>query len=237
MKIEILSVRNPQWANKERTLIDCLVRTNILKHEVPFTASANDPEVHGREIFSRCFAGEFGEVGVMSPNQQQQLLPEVEPLSGCYPLGGFLVEANKENSRRSFRSVVIVWSSALEDLLGQILEAEISRAALTAGETIGRPPQKFAAQIKLAFKLGLIDQEEANRCDHIRKIRNAVAHNWDLTLSTKDVLPSLRALYEADHSQQLIFHEDLQFLLQQVYSASCSIQVMKCINRLSKKTG
>src|SRR5690606_35238193 len=99
-----------------------------------------------------------------------------------------------------------------------------------------KPPQNFATRIKLALELGLIDQKEADRCNHIRKIRNAAAHEWELSISTKGVLESLRALYKVDHSRLLIFHEELQFLVQQVYSASCAMLVMKLINRLSKKT-
>lgn len=237
VKIEILSVRNPQWANEDRTAIDCLVRTNTLQHEVPFTASIKDPEVHGREIFLKCLAGDFGVVEAMSPKHQQQLLSQTEPPTDDYYLESFLVVANKENRCGSLRSVVIVWGSLLDNLLDQILEAELSRSALTSGAVGKKPPQNLATRIKLALELGLIDRKEADRCNHIRKIRNAAAHEWELSISTKGVLESLRALYKADHSRMLIFHEELQFLVQQVYSASCAMLVMKLINLLSQKTG
>lgn len=74
-------------------------------------------------------------------------------------------------------------------------------------------------RINRALREGLINQEDAERCHHIRQIRNAATHYWDLSLETKDVLTSLRALHEVDHSELLVFHEDLEFLLQQVYSA------------------
>lgn len=231
IKTEILSVRNPQWANEDRTAINCLVRTNTLHQEVPFTATSYDSDAHGREIFDRCFAGEFGEIASMESKPATQPLLQSELPSNYHRLERFLLEANRENSRQSFRSVVIVWGSMLDNLVDELLEVEAARAS-AAGEAVDKPPRTFSARINKALSAHLIDQEEANRCHHIRKIRNAAAHEWELSLATEDVLPSLRALHEADHSKLLAFHEDLEFLLQQVYSSSCAMLVMKFIERL-----
>lgn len=231
IKTEILSVRNPHWANEDGTAINCLVRTNTLHQEVPFTATPYDSEAHGREIFARCLAGEFGEIAPMEPKPPQQPLSQLELPAEYHRLERFLFEANRENTRKSFRSVVIVWGSLLDNLLDEMLEAEALRAS-AAGEAVGKPPRTLDARIKRALDAGLIDQEEADRCHHIRRIRNAAAHEWELSLATEDVLPSLRALHEVDHSQWLVFHEDQEFLLQQVYSASCAMLVMKFIDRL-----
>lgn len=230
-KIEIVSVRNPQWANEDCSAINCLVKTNNLVHEVPFTASPHDSEVHGREIYSRCFAGEFGEIAQMEPQPPQQLFPQPESPAGHRRFERFLLEANKENSNKSFRSVVIVWGSLLDNLLDEMLEIQALRASV-AGKAVGKPPSTFDARIKKAHGEGLIDQDEAERCHHIRRVRNAAAHDWELSLSSKDVLPSLRALFEADHSQFLVFHEELDFLSRQVYSPSCAMLGLKLINRL-----
>ncbi|WP_111641689.1 DUF4145 domain-containing protein [Marinimicrobium alkaliphilum] len=232
IKTKVLSVRNPQWADENHTAINCLVRTNTLHQEVPFTASSYDSESHGREIFVRCVAGEFGEIAPMEPKLSQQPPSQPEPSAIYHRLEKFLLEANRENSRSSFRSVVIVWGSLLDNVLDEMLEAEAFRASAT-GEVRGRPPRTLDARIKRALREGLIDQEDAERCHHIRRIRNAAAHEWDLSLESENVLPSLRALHEVDHSELLVFHEDLGFLLQQVYSASCGMLVMKFIDRLS----
>ena len=232
IKTEILSVRNPQWANENGTAINCLVRTNTLHQEVPFTASPYDSEAHGRETFARCLAGEFGEIAPMGPKLSELSPLQPEPSAKYLRLERFLLEANRENSRSSFRSVVIVWGSLLDNLLDEMLEAEALRAS-AAGETRGKPPRNLDARINQALGAGLIDQEEADRCHHIRQIRNAAAHEWELSLETKNVLPGLRALHEADHSELLVFHEDLEFLVQQVYTASCGMLVMKFIDRLS----
>lgn len=40
---------------------------------IPFTASPNDPEAHGREIYGRILAGEFGEVAPYTPDPAAEL--------------------------------------------------------------------------------------------------------------------------------------------------------------------
>jgi hypothetical protein len=67
MKVAYTSVRPLRWANIELTAIDCVVKFDHVKNEVPFTASKFDVEEHGREIFRRWEAGEFGTVGDPSP--------------------------------------------------------------------------------------------------------------------------------------------------------------------------
>lgn len=57
-------VKNPKWANAEKTLIDCEVNFDHLSDGfVPFTASLNDSEEYSKDIYSRCEAGEFGIIG------------------------------------------------------------------------------------------------------------------------------------------------------------------------------
>jgi len=198
---------------------------------VPFTATPYDTEAHGREIFARCLAGEFGEIAPMEPKLPQQLMPQSEFSAEYHRLERFILEANRENLRKSFRSVVIVWCSLLDNLLDEMLEAKVLRAS-GKGKPISKPPSSFGTRIERAYGEGLIDKEEQDRCKAIKLIRNAAAHEWELSLATKDVLLNLRVLYEADHSQQLVFHEDLEFLIQQVYSSSCAMLVMKFTDRL-----
>lgn len=232
IKTKILAVRNPQWANENHTAIDCLVRTNTFQQELPFTASLYDPEAHGREIFSRRILGEFGEIAPLKIAPPPQSLISIK-LPAIYSiLAKFIDEANRENSRKSFRSVVIIWSSFLDNLLDKLLESD-SLCDSSAKRHIEQPPRTFCARIKQALAQGLIDKKEKDKLHHIRKIRNAAAHDWNLSLSTKDVLPNLIALYEADHAQLLVFHNDFEFLIQQVYSTSSAMLAMKLIDRIS----
>lgn len=231
IKTKILSVRDPKWVDENRTAINCWVRTNTLVQEVPFTAAPYDPESYGREIFARCLAGEFGEIAQMEPRGLPETTPQIEIPAQLRRLEMFLGYANLENARKSFRSVVILWGSFLDSLLDELLEVEALRAS-AAGEAVGKPPTTFDGRIKRALSASIIDQKEADRCHHIRRIRNAAAHQWELSLETEDVLPSLRALHETDHSEVFVFHEDLDYLLQQVYSASCAMLVMRLLDSM-----
>lgn len=210
LKIIIESVRNPRWSSEDGSTIDCLLRTNHLVDEVPFTASKHDCEPHGREVYERCLAGEFGEIASMEPKEVSPQMVSLELPPQYHRLEKFLSEANRENARKSYRSVVIVWSSILENVLDQMIETDALHSAM-ADESIKKPPKDFEKKIIRALDRGLIDQEEAEKCHHIRRIRNRAAHDWELTLRSKDVLPSLRALYEADHATILVFHDDLDF--------------------------
>jgi hypothetical protein len=52
--------KDPQWANAEHTLIDCKI-----KHPsygwIPFTASPDDVEAHGRKVFAALSKGDVAE--------------------------------------------------------------------------------------------------------------------------------------------------------------------------------
>jgi hypothetical protein len=63
MQTLLTSLTNPRWANAERTMIDCEITTSQFGNEVlPFTASANDCEPHGRAIFANIVAGQYGPI-------------------------------------------------------------------------------------------------------------------------------------------------------------------------------
>ena len=63
MQALLTSLKSPIWADAEHTMIDCVITTSQFSNEeLPFTASANDVEVHGRVLFSRIVAGEFGPI-------------------------------------------------------------------------------------------------------------------------------------------------------------------------------
>jgi hypothetical protein len=60
-------VTSLSYANAEGTAINCWVAFDDFDEPLPFTASANDTEAHGREIFARAVAGEFGGVAPYVP--------------------------------------------------------------------------------------------------------------------------------------------------------------------------
>lgn len=68
MQAVLTSLKNPRWANAEQTMIDCEITTSQFGEEVlPFTASANDVEAHGRGIFADIVAGKYGPIAEYVP--------------------------------------------------------------------------------------------------------------------------------------------------------------------------
>ena len=63
--LNVVSARNPQWNDAEHSSLNLLVTFEgnpFNLGEVPFTASPNDCEAYGRELFARAVALEFGQV-------------------------------------------------------------------------------------------------------------------------------------------------------------------------------
>ena len=61
--IAVLEANSPVFATADNTAINLNVRFDHLPGFVPFTARANDVEEHGRYLFERAFAGDYGVVG------------------------------------------------------------------------------------------------------------------------------------------------------------------------------
>jgi hypothetical protein len=193
----------------------------------------DDVEPHGRELYARCLSGEFGEIAPMEPRNIPEAQSHFELPPEYKLLEKFLIEVNQENGRKSPRSVAIVWASILENLLDRMIEYDIS-GPKGAGQPTGKPPDTFYARIELAKTRGLIDDADAEKCHLIRRVRNAAAHDWQLSLERKDVLTSLCALYQEDHSRFFVYHEDLDFLIQQIYSGSCGMLAVKFARSFQK---
>jgi hypothetical protein len=82
MQALLTSLKNPVWANVEHTLIDCVITTSQFgDEELPFTADPKDVEPHGRALFERIVAGEFGPIGEYVPPP-----PQPTPPSGNIPV-------------------------------------------------------------------------------------------------------------------------------------------------------
>lgn len=80
-------VKNPNWANAEHTVIECLVNFDAIDDEfVPFTAVAEGDYPHTHEIFERCVAGDFGPIAEYVPTLMaestyaQMRAPEYPPM-------------------------------------------------------------------------------------------------------------------------------------------------------------
>jgi hypothetical protein len=60
------NIENPVWANEENTAIDCTV-THEKYGIIPFTASKNDSEEHGKTLFDELFSGMHGPIAAYVP--------------------------------------------------------------------------------------------------------------------------------------------------------------------------
>lgn len=68
--MKITNVRDPQFASEDTQNIYCLVTVEDHPHpmfrdgphEFPFNATPHDCEEHGRQIYARALAGEFGPI-------------------------------------------------------------------------------------------------------------------------------------------------------------------------------
>ena len=68
MYLPYVDVKNPAWANPERTMINVEVNFDHLPEEVvTFTASPDDNTAHGPEIYAACIAGDYGPIAEFVP--------------------------------------------------------------------------------------------------------------------------------------------------------------------------
>jgi len=58
----IQTVTDPIYANEAGTAINCMVKFEEFPTALPFTASPNDPEEYGRQLYANLVAGVYGPV-------------------------------------------------------------------------------------------------------------------------------------------------------------------------------
>lgn len=73
MKLNLKYANSPKWADQAHTIIDLTVRFEEIDEDLPFTATPNDTEEHGRDIFERAKKGEFGVIAEWTPPTTEQL--------------------------------------------------------------------------------------------------------------------------------------------------------------------
>jgi intergrase/recombinase len=219
IKIEFLSVRDLKWSGEDQRAIDCLVKINTIIPEVPFTASMNDVEPYGRELFARCVRGEFGAIAPkenrieVAPSIKLEIPPERRILND------YLDATNRQIGLKSSHGIATVWASVLVNLLRDLVSQSRTQDPAKHAKVI---PKNFSDLIKFAQQQGVVDDQDAQKLHHIRDVRNAAAHEWQLTPQNEKLLSSLRKLYEADHSEYFVFHEDVDFLILQIFTGSCA---------------
>jgi hypothetical protein len=77
--MEIQSAPNPVYANQARTRIDLDVKFAEFDEAIPFAATPDDVEEHGRTLFENAVRGDYGVIGdyVLPPLPPIQIPPSV----------------------------------------------------------------------------------------------------------------------------------------------------------------
>jgi hypothetical protein len=73
MKLNLKSASNLKWVDEAHTSINLTVNFEEIGQDVPFHATPNDTEEHGRDIYARAIAGEFGAIAEWTPPTTEEL--------------------------------------------------------------------------------------------------------------------------------------------------------------------
>ena len=60
----LIDAKNPQWADENKTCINVEAKWKHIESQgyLEFTASPNDSEAHGVDLYNKCVAGDFGTI-------------------------------------------------------------------------------------------------------------------------------------------------------------------------------
>ena len=203
--------------------LDCWVKFNHCKCELPFTAAAWDSEPHGRDLYERLRAGEFGEIhpsgsfdGVArGMNSPREIGLTQDKLSF---LGQGLEEANLENSCGTSRGIVLVWSALLEIALSEAIRSRLPHD--TVRKTLGGKINQLKENSLFS------DADDYEDLMAIRDIRNHAAHSLQFSRfehlrENINVFEAYKRLYCG--YAEAMFHEvnDLLFVVRIVFSSAC----------------
>ncbi|TGK78657.1 transcriptional regulator [Leptospira montravelensis] len=91
-------------------------------------------------------------------------------------LSQFLNEFNKESDR----GAVLVSTSLIDEWLMKMLFSYFAdvKSSKDLIERFNAPLGTFSSKIKIAYSLGLLQENEYNEINIIRKIRNEFGHSW-----------------------------------------------------------
>jgi hypothetical protein len=79
--------KNPSYQTKDHSCIEITVKWEEFNEEMPFGAMANDIEQHGRDLYNRIIAGEFGEIAPYVPSiYTAENIPEQPTTTGSQDL-------------------------------------------------------------------------------------------------------------------------------------------------------
>ena len=121
--MKVNRVINPVWSNAEKTAIELTVKFSHLDFEVPFTASPDDAESHGRALFSAAVAGDFGEVA-------PYVAPVIDPAVAATMRHAEILTALAEIDKKSIRALREADAVRIAELNAQAVAQRVELAKL-----------------------------------------------------------------------------------------------------------
>ena len=265
---EIIGVRGPVWENEEQTRIKCLIKNSCFTKEQPYSASKDDIELSGQEIFKMCKDRAFGVVGPYNENLQKDsqklaliknkysdrignvsLRYNPENLDkiddSFWVLNKFVEDANGAMHEPSIRGVGLIWGEMLRDMLDRYIHSRGYRSGkygLTKKKLKYKNKKEcgdnFESRINGAFSNKFICENTQGHLHAIREIRNACAHEWDLSIEN-DKMKNLIEHFNTLKCYKKIFiikdniSSDKYFndLMVHVYVSACSYIMFDFINK------
>ncbi|MBI2448352.1 hypothetical protein HYV44_02210 [Candidatus Microgenomates bacterium] len=111
-----------------------------------------------------------------------------------FDINKFFEELKKESDR----GIVLIISTLLEEYLTELLEKKFIDDKKETDEILNGPLApigSFSSKIKLSYCLGLINKQDRDNLNTIRKIRNKFAHNIESSsLNDEDVVKEIKKL-------------------------------------------
>lgn len=110
---------------------------------------------------------------------------------------GSLNQLTKSLHNLDERGLVLSLAAFAEDALGLLLKAYMLPISSTHQllEGFNAPLGTFSSRIKAAYSLGLIENEQYDDLEHLRKIRNEFAHSWkSITFAHASIAAHIRKM-------------------------------------------
>ena len=117
--MNIIEAKNPKYVTSDKSIIQLDVLFEGFSEYLPFGATADDVEPHGRELYARAVSGEFGEIasGIPEVSLEEAKAEKLEAVktaflaasetAHCKSSVGFEIDAN-ETANRDINGLIVV---------------------------------------------------------------------------------------------------------------------------------
>lgn len=130
------------------------------------------------------------------------------------------------------RGLVLTASAFAEDQLGRLIRAFLVEVK-ASGELLdgfNAPLGTLSSRIKGAYAMGLLSKEQFIDLEHLRKIRNEFAHNWEgCSYARSDIADRIRQM----NPSRIASEPDIKTLMEKLRSSiTCILTELDVLTRL-----